>query len=163
MNIRGYIETDAQATLGVFLSAVSETASAHYSAKQIAAWSRPQERELSAWNSARKSNTFVATIGIEVVGFSDVSEDGHIDMMFVAPKFGRRGVASALLAHLCGIAEAAGMAELSTDASITARPFFEHHGFAVVTEQRPIIHGVEMTNFRMTRKICKRSGTQSCQ
>ncbi|MDP9903269.1 GNAT family N-acetyltransferase [Arthrobacter bambusae] len=79
---------------------MTETASAHYSAKQIAAWSRPQERDLGAWNSARKSNTFVVTIGTDVAGFSDVSDDGYIEMMFVAPKFGRRGVASALLAHL---------------------------------------------------------------
>jgi putative acetyltransferase len=154
MEIRRYVETDAQATLSVFLTAVTETASAHYSAKQIAAWSRPQERELGAWNSARKSNTFVVTIGTEVAGFSDVSDDGYIEMMFVAPKFGRRGVASALLAHLRGTAEAAGTAELSTDASITARPFFEQHGFTVVAEQRPITRGAEMTNYRMTRKIC---------
>jgi putative acetyltransferase len=155
MEIRRYVETDAQATLSVFLTAVTETASAHYTAKQIAAWSRPQERNVAAWNSARKSNTFVVTIGTELAGFSDVSDDGYIEMMFVAPTFGRRGVASALLAHLRRTAEAAGTAELSTDASITARPFFERHGFTVVAEQRPITRGVEMTNYRMTRKICE--------
>lgn len=74
-------------------------------------------------------------------------------MMFVAPKFGRRGVAGALLAPLRGIAVAAGLAELSTDASITARPFFEQHGFAVVTEQHPVTRGVEMTNYRMIQKV----------
>ncbi len=155
MNIRGYRETDAQETLDIFLSAVNETAAAHYSTEQIAAWSRPEERELGTWNSARSRDTFVATISTQLVGFSDVSDDGYIDMMFVAPKFGRRGVASALLAHISGIAKAAGITELSTDASITARPFFERHGFAVVAEQRPITHGIEMINFRMTRKICE--------
>lgn len=154
MNIRAYRETDAQGTLDVFLSAVNETASAHYSTEQIAAWSRPGERELCAWNSARSRGTFVATIGNRLVGFSDVSDGGYIDMMFVAPEFGRRGIASALLAHISGIAKAAGTTELSTDASITARPFFERHGFAVVAEQRPLAHGIEMINFRMTRKIC---------
>lgn len=74
-------------------------------------------------------------------------------MIFIARKFGRLGVASALLAHLRGTAEAAGTAELSTDASITVRPFFEKHGFTVLFEQRPITRAVEMTNYRMTRKI----------
>jgi putative acetyltransferase len=151
MEIRPYAETDARATLNVFLTAVTETASVHYSAEQIAAWARPDERDMDQWNSARKSlNTYVATIGPEVAGFSDVGDDGYIDMMFVAPRFGRRGVASALLAHLHDIAVGASASELYTNASITARPFFERHGFTVVTEQHPVIHGVEMANYRMT-------------
>jgi putative acetyltransferase len=150
MEIRPYAETDAPATLSVFLAAVTETASVHYSAEQIAAWARPDERDLNQWNSARKSaNTYVATIGAEVAGFSDVGDDGYIDMMFVAPKFGRRGVAGALLAHLHGIAVRAGASMLYTNASITARPFFEQYGFAVVAEQHPITLCVEMTNYKM--------------
>jgi len=150
MEIRPYAETDAPATLSVFLSAVTETASVHYSEEQIAAWARPDERDVDQWNSARKAlDTYVATIGAEVAGFSDVRDDGYIDMMFVDPKFGRRGVAGALLAHLRSIAARAGASELSTNASITARPFFEQHGFAVVAEQHPITLGVEMTNYKM--------------
>lgn len=151
MEVRPYAETDAPATLSVFLAAVTETASVHYSAEQIAAWARPDKRDLNVWNSARTSrNTYVATIGAEVAGFSDVGVDGYIDMMFVAPEFGRRGVAGALLAHLHDVAVGAGASELSTNASITARPFFEQHGFAVIAEQHPITLGVEMTNYKMT-------------
>lgn len=151
MEIRRYIEADAQATLNVFLAAVTETAAAHYSAEQIAAWARPDERDVNQWNSARMSlSTFVATIGDEVAGFSDVGDDGYIDMMFVAPKFGRRGVAGALLAHLRDVALVAGASALYTNASITARPFFKRHGFAVVSEQHPVAFGVEMTNYKMT-------------
>ncbi|XAS68623.1 GNAT family N-acetyltransferase [Micrococcaceae bacterium Sec5.7] len=154
MEIRSYAESDAPATLNVFLSAVTETAAPHYSPEQIAAWSRPQERDVHQWNSARKSlNTFVADIGGEVAGFSDVSDTGYIDMMFVAPRFGRLGVASALLSYLYERAVADGTAALSTNASITARPFFERHGFIVVDEQHPITRGVKMINYRMTRRL----------
>ena len=151
MEIRPYAETDAAATLRVFLAAVTETAAAHYSAEQIAAWVRPAERNCAQWNAARKArNTYVATIGGEAAGFSDVGSDGYIDMMFVAPEFGRRGVAGALLAHLRGITVGAGAAELYTNASITARPFFEQHGFTVIAEQHPVAHGVAITNYKMT-------------
>jgi putative acetyltransferase len=154
MEIRPYAETDAEATLNVFLAAVTETASLHYSAAQIAAWARPAVRDVNQWDSARKAlNTYVATLGGEVAGFSDVRDDGYIDMMFVAPKFGRRGMAGALLAHLQSIAAGAGASELSTNASITARPFFEQHGFVVVAEQRPITLGVEMTNYKMVHPL----------
>ena len=60
-------------------------------------------------------------------------------------------VAGALLAHLYDIATIrAGVSELSTNASITARPFFEQHGFTAVAEQHTITVGAEMTNFKMT-------------
>ncbi|MGO4535716.1 GNAT family N-acetyltransferase [Leifsonia sp. 2MCAF36] len=151
MEIRPYTETDALATLEIFVTAITDTASKDYSAEQIAAWARPGDHDLARWNAARESlNTVVATIGAEVAGFSDVGDDGYIDMMFVAPKFGRRGVAGALLAHLYDVALAAGSPELYTDASITARPFFEKHGFTVVAEQHPVTRGVKMTNYKMS-------------
>jgi len=154
MEIRPYVEPDAAATLDVFLSAVTVTAASHYSPEQIAAWSRPQERDIQQWNAARKSlNTVVATIGGEVAGFSDVNDSGYIDMMFVAPGFGRIGVGSALLSHLRDVAVADGVAALSTNASITARPFFERHGFVVAATQHPTVGGVSMTNYRMTRRL----------
>lgn len=36
--------------------------------------------------------------------------------------------------------------------SITARPFFEHHGFVAVTEQHPVRAGVELVNWRMVKR-----------
>jgi hypothetical protein len=62
-----------------------------------------------------------ATTGTEVAGFSALGDDGYIDMMFVAPKFGRRGAAGALLSHLHRIAAGASASELYTDVSITAQ------------------------------------------
>ncbi|MBG0741150.1 GNAT family N-acetyltransferase [Paeniglutamicibacter antarcticus] len=74
-------------------------------------------------------------------------------MIFVAPMFGRLGAVSALLSYLHERAVADGTAGLSTNASITARPFFERHGFIVVAEQHPITRGVKMINYRMTRRL----------
>lgn len=98
-------------------------------------------------------NTVVAAIHGDVAGFSDVSDTGYIDMMFVAPEFGRRGVASAFLSHIHEIAAPDGVSELWTHASITARPFFERHGFVVVAERHPITRGVRMANYRMSRQL----------
>jgi putative acetyltransferase len=152
--IRAYADQDARATLDVFLAAVTETAAADYSAEQIAAWSRPAQRTLSEWATARAdADTFVAAVAGAVVGFSDVDADGYIDMMFVSPTHARRGVARALLAEVERRAGEIGARGLSTNASITARPFFEAHGFEVVAEQHPVISGVALTNFRMARLL----------
>ncbi|AZZ50200.1 GNAT family N-acetyltransferase [Rathayibacter rathayi] len=159
ITIRPYLECDAADTLAVFLAAIAETAAADYEPEQIIAWAG--RRELPTWHAAMQArNAIVATIGDKLVGFSDVSAAGWIDMMFVSPRFLRRGVASRLLEHLLALADAAGAPDLAADVSITARPFFERHGFVVVAEQHPVRAGVKLTNYRMARRL--RSPTARC-
>jgi putative acetyltransferase len=42
---------------------------------------------------------------------------------------------------------------LTTHASVTAKPFFEKHGFEVQDEQIVSIAGVQMNNFRMQKML----------
>lgn len=152
--LRPFEDADAAATLKVFTAAILETASADYSAEQVEAWARPGRRDLAVWREAmRARDAVVATVESEVVGFSDVSASGYIDMMFVSPRHARRGVARLLLAHVEARARREGVAELSSDVSITARPFFERHGFVAVAEQHPVREGVELTNHRMVKAL----------
>ena len=153
IGVRSYRGADANATLTVFLEAITETAAADYSPAQIAAWARPEHHTVPEWHRAMQGrNSYVALLNKHVVGFSDVNCEGHINMMFVSPRHSRRGVASALLSHLHVQAQAKGIRALAADVSITARPFFEKHGFTIVTHQNPMAAGVQMTNFRM-RKV----------
>lgn len=154
IQLRPYRGDDASATLAVFLAAVTETAAADYSPKQIAAWARPESRELSAWDKQLKDrNTVVAVVLDEIAGFSDVSDDGYIDRMFVSPRYARRGVGRALLAELERRARLMGATRMSANVSITARPFFERYDFQVDAEQRPVVDVVAMTNFRMSKRL----------
>ena len=152
--IRPYERSDAAETLAVFISAVTETASADYTAEQVQAWAQPERRDVETWHAAMLArNSIVATIGGELAGFSDVSPDGYVDMMFVSPRHQRRGVARQLLAHVEAHARSEGAPALSVDASITARPFFERHGFTVEAEQHPVKAGVELTNYKMRKEL----------
>jgi len=154
MTIRAYTDDDAAGTLAVFLAAVTQTASADYTPEQISAWAGADERDLASWHAARAARaTVVAVLDAEVVGFTDVDDAGYVDMMFVDPAVVRRGVASALLDHVAATAVGHGARELSTHASVTARPFFERRGFVVVEERRPVVRGVALTNYRMVRTL----------
>ncbi len=154
VEVRPYENQDAADTLQVFLAAVTETASADYTAQQIQAWAAPDGRDLQCWNAAMLSrNSVVGTVAGQVVGFSDVSPDGYVDTMFVAPTFLRRGVASALLASCEQRTREGNVGELTADVSITARPFFERHGFAVVAEQHSVTRGVALRNFKMRKPL----------
>jgi putative acetyltransferase len=152
--IRAYEEKDASATLDVFLRAVTETASADYTPEQVAAWAGPKERDLAGWHRRRASSTtIVAEIDGRVIAFTDVSDTGYIDMMFVSPDVGRRGVATAMLAELRTFAQSRNLPELSTHASITARPFFERNGFIALEERHSTVYGVQLRNYRMSHPL----------
>ena len=153
MILRDYAESDGPATLDVFRRAIRVTAARDYTPEQVAAWAS-DEIDTAGWDARRRgSRTRVAEVDGSVAGFTDVDERGYVDMMFVDPAFARRGVASALLEWAESTARELGAVELSTHASLTARPFFEAHGFSVVVEQRPVLRGVALTNFVMRRDL----------
>jgi putative acetyltransferase len=89
----------------------------------------------------------------EPVGFSDLEEDGHLDMMFVHPAFQGQGIASALLNTVESAARKQSLTMIYTEASLSARPFFERRGFAVITPQTVKCRGQKLANFRMRKSL----------
>jgi len=153
LQLRDHTPDDAPATLAVFRRAVHRTAARDYTAEQVAAWA-PDDIDPAAWAARRAAaRTRVAVREGAVVGFTDVDAAGYVDMLFVDPDAARQGVARALLEWAVATATADGATELTTHASITARPFFEAHGFVVVAEQHPVRRGVTLTNYRMRRPL----------
>jgi putative acetyltransferase len=149
--IRPYEVTDLDAVIGVFLRSVREVASRDYDAGQIAAWAQVDR---DVWSRRRLDRpTWIALIDDVIAGFTDLQSDGHIDMLFVDPACQRRGVASALLGTVECAAHVQRLAALDTDASITARPFFETHGFHVIRSQIVELRGQRLMNFRMRKRL----------
>jgi putative acetyltransferase len=64
-----------------------------------------------------------------------------------------RGVGGGLYGAVERVARADGIRRIFTEASITARPFFERQGFRVVREQTVVRRGVAMTNFAMEKTL----------
>jgi len=147
--IRPYRATDLDAIIEIFLRAIREVASKDYDAAQISAWAKVDR---AAWAACRLSRpTWLAVLDREPVGFSDLEPDGHLDMMFVHPAHQGVGVATRLLATVEATARARQIDRLFTEASITARPFFEKRGFRVLASQRVEKRGEFLVNFRMEK------------
>lgn len=144
MQLREYQDRDFQQLCAIFLRAVTITARQHYSAAQITAWAQVDE---TRWNTKlAQSQVRVAVINSQPVGFI-TRIDRYIDMLFIDPDYNRQGIASALLNPWI-MSES----ELTVDASITAKPFFERHGFQVLKQQRVACRGEWLTNFHMQYK-----------
>ncbi|WP_168223310.1 GNAT family N-acetyltransferase [Plantibacter sp. M259] len=160
--IRRYRDTDARATRSIFERAVRVTAAAHYTAEQLAAWvpDDPPGAVLDDWAARRAAvKTWVAELDDSVVGFTDLDlETGYLDMLFVDPGAGRRGVGSALIRQVLDEARVVGLHEVTVQASRTAQPVFERHGFVVVREQRVERRGVLIENAVMRMPLDASAG-----
>jgi putative acetyltransferase len=156
MELRAYRDEDSGTTRAVFERAVRVTAAGDYSAEQVEAWA-PSDfsaPDLAAWDAERASaRTVVAAEGDQVLGFSDLVDGRLLDMLYVDPAAGRRGIATALLDHILSLAYDGGASEIETYASLSARPLFERHDFAVIEQRTVHVRGVSMTNFRMRRPL----------
>lgn len=151
ITIRAFEEDDLAAVMALFSQSVREVASQHYLPAQIEAWA-PTRPDTTAWRQRLMARpTWVAAVKNRIVGFSDLEPDGHIDMMFVHAEWQGRGVASALLQHILDCAKKQEVKRLYTEASITARPFFERQGFRIVTSQEVELRGQKFQNFKMEK------------
>ena len=90
---------------------------------------------------------------MDAAGFADLATSGHLDRLFVSVRHQRRGIAKALLARLKADAREFGIFQILTDASITAKPFFEASGFAVVCKQTVKCRGGEFINYHMVLSV----------
>ncbi len=151
--IRAYEAGDASAIVRLFYESVRSVNRADYSDEQVRAWA-PVVPDADEWHSRMIGRrTLVAEEGGRVVGFAELEEDGHLDMLYVRKDAVGRGVGK----RLCRAAErealGLGLERIFTEASITARPFFESEGFRVVREQTVSRRGVPMTNFAMEKPL----------
>ncbi len=132
--IRPFVETDLDPVISVFQRSIREIASEDYEPAQIVAWSTVDR---VAWTDA------------EVAGFVDLGAGGYLDKLYVHPAHRRTGVARALLGTVEATVIARGLDAIHTDASLTARAFFEAHGFRVVAEETVMRNGQAFRRARM--------------
>ena len=85
------------------------------------------------------------------MGFGDLAQNGYLDRLYVRKDPVRKGVAPALLHRLEAAAVRQGCRRMDTEASITARPLFEHGGYRVVKRQEKLLRGQVFVNFVMEK------------
>lgn len=151
MHLREYRPTDAAALLALFRDTVHRINARDYSAEQLAAWA-PAEIDLAGWGSRFVGRYAIVAIEEQVpVGFTELEPDGHIDRFYVAADHQGKGIGHHLLQAIVAEAIRRECPRLYLEASITARPFFEVHGFRSIAEQTVSRRGVELVNYRMER------------
>jgi putative acetyltransferase len=153
IDVRRYRPTDLAGLIALFRDTVRRINGRDYSQQQVLAWA-PDDIDARRWRHRFDSKeVWVADLDGAPVGFVDVARDGLIDMLYVHADHQGVGIASLLLRTVEASARTHGLLRLFTEASITARPFFEHRGFRVIAPQRMVRWAQEFLNYRMDKAL----------
>ncbi|GGP20999.1 GNAT family N-acetyltransferase [Silvimonas iriomotensis] len=128
---------DLPALQACFFASVSVLTAKDYTPEQRRAWVSRGLDHAETWRSKLGSQFGWKAIENETVqGFILlVPQDNLIDWLYVSPAAANSGVATHLLWELERTARTLGMPHLETHASITAQPFFERRGYALVEKE----------------------------
>ena len=148
MIIRKYKSSDCNEIVQLFYNTVHKINAKDYTKEQLNAWATGKI-DLEKWDkSFLEHYSFVAVENEIIVGFGDIDEHGYLDRLYVHKDYQRQGIATDLCDKLENIIKTDC---ITTHASITAKPFFEHRGYNVIKRQTVERNGVFLTNFIMKK------------
>lgn len=153
MNVRNFKNEDIESVLKLFYDTVHSINSKDYAKEQLKAWA-PKELDKLKWiESLNKNYSLVAEEDTQIIGFGDIDSTGYLDRLYVHKNHQGKKVASNLITELENYVFNKGVKSIITDASITAKPFFENKGYKVIKEQQVELRGQVFTNFKMIKNI----------
>ena len=153
IHIRPAEHTDLSEMIHLFVDTVTHINATHYNPEQIQAWVYSTDRE-ERWKEKIDEQYFiVAEVNNAIAGLGSISSDGYLDLLYVHKDAQRKGIAQAIMNELNRHALEKGYNYISSDVSITARPFFEKNAFTVVEEQSFERNGIMLTNYKMSKGL----------
>ena len=149
MKIRNYKPSDCKEMAELFYHTIHTVNAKDYTEEQLNVWATGQV-DLEKWNqSFLEHYSIVAVDGDRITGFGDIDETGYLDRLYVHADHQNQCVATAI----CDALEQTAPGNITTHASITARPFFEKRGYKVIKEQQVERQGIFLTNFVMEKEM----------
>jgi putative acetyltransferase len=153
IKILDYEESMLDEMMQLFYDTVHTVNARHYRKEQLNGWA-PKNSDKRFWQQRLPKNICkVAFIDDIMVGFTELVDDGHVETLYVHKDFQRRRIAARLINELLQIAEARNYSVLTTEASITAKPFFEAYGFRVTRIKKKLYNGKDFKNYKMAKEL----------
>lgn len=125
-----------------------------YSQAEVEDWASCGEN-LPRMEEMIKTHYFIVAVNSQsaIVGFASITPQGYLHSLFVHKDFQGKGIATILLDAIERYAVAAGIGRITSEVSLTARPFFEKRGYTVEKEQKHRANRLCLTNFWMAKLL----------
>lgn len=144
--------SDASEVKELFQDTVLNINKRDYSKAEVEDWASCGN-DLSHIEEMIKTHYFIVAVNrqSQIVGFSSITQQSYLHSMFVHKDFQGQGIATLLLKEIERYATMNGIARITSEVSLTARPFFEKRGYIVTKEQKRKANQLSLTNFWMVK------------
>lgn len=154
LTVRELQEKDIEACVTLFKETIHSVNAKDYTQEQLNVWAPSSIKHTDhRWQTLLDNISYIAEIDHKIVGFADMTKTGYFDRLFVHKDHQREGIASALIKKLENDAKKLKIPEITVEASITAKPLFEKHGYIVIKQQQKEVQGINLNNFVMEKTL----------
>ncbi len=137
----------------LFRQSIQKVASKDYSAQEIASWA-DGDKYTDNWLKRIDTHYYLLVKMKEsLVGMASLDNSGYLDVIYIHPDYQGLGIASELLIKMEEKARQDGHDKITSDVSITAKPFFLHKGYTVIQPQLVLCRGVVLRNYNVMKKL----------
>ena len=144
---------DLNKITNLFEQTIKQVAAKDYSPQEINSWSAGA-KNTDNWLKRIDTHYFLlAQIENTLVGMASLDREGYLDVIYVHHQHQGKGLASTLLSKMEEKARRDGHAYITSDISITAKPFILHKGYEVVQPQLVLCRGVILRNYNVRKKL----------
>lgn len=152
--IRQVTEQDIPALQELFRNTVLYVNSKDYTQEEVADWASCGS-SMEHWKELLAKHHFIVALDAQgkIIGFSSMNAEGYMHAMFVHKDRQGKGVATRLLAEVEKMAREYEVQRIWAEVSITAKPFFEKHGYRIIKEQKAKANRLYLTNYVMEKTI----------
>lgn len=151
--LRPMLPADVAVLAAIFQASIEELAAEDYDEAQREAWAAAADDEAAFGAKLGSLLTIVATVQGAPVGFIALEGTEHVEMLYVYPRLARQGIGSLLYDAIEKLARGRGAKRIISDASDTARPFFEVKGFEAQHRETVEIGDCWLGRTRMQKTI----------
>ena len=153
-DMRPLTDQDILKVQELFRSTVLTVNSKDYTKEEVKDWASCGD-SIEHWKELLAKNDYIGALDGQgnIIGFSSMDSDGHLHSMFVHENWQGRGVATRLLSEVEKMAQKYGVGKIHTEVSITARSFFEKHGYKTMKKQKQKANQLFLTNYKMEKVL----------
>jgi putative acetyltransferase len=151
--MRPFLAGDTPVLAAIFRASIEQLTEDDYSPVQQDAWVSEADDEDAFGERLAGQLTLIATLDGSAVGFISLAGGKAIDTFYVHPALAGQGVGAMLYDAIEKLAAARGTAELTVDASDTARAFFARRGFTAEQRNTVSVGNEWLGNTTMKKKL----------
>ncbi len=153
VSLRPYLPSDTGQLHRLVKASILETASEDYSQDQCLAWIESFGGQAEFVEKLARNVTLLAICDDEPSGFISLKDNTQIDMLYTAPQFAGKGIATFLCNAIELLAAGRKSSKLIVDASDTAISLFTALKFQPVRRNTVTINGQWLANTTMQKEL----------